>query len=152
MARLWPESRSYASVTGRRNIRTSVKPIFSIETLKTSKIKPRWHDESLLTRVKCRECARRRFIIMEVATLFKVKPIELYNTFMKRLRAHPWVFTRASQLASCKRGFNDCSALLTSEFRTVYLLTDTWVVLAAGDCCFSRPAGFTGLLEAHFTW
>jgi hypothetical protein len=43
--------------------------------------------------------------IMEVATRFKVKPVELFVTCMKRQRSHPRYLTPASQLASCKRGF-----------------------------------------------
>jgi hypothetical protein len=45
--------------------------------------------------------------VMEQATSFKIKPVELSVTYMKRLCAHPRDLTRASQLTSCKRGFND---------------------------------------------
>jgi hypothetical protein len=43
--------------------------------------------------------------MMEVATRFKIQPVELSITCMKRLRAHPRVLTRASQLASWIRGY-----------------------------------------------
>jgi hypothetical protein len=42
--------------------------------------------------------------IMEDAARFKVKPVEPFITCMKRLRAHTRDFTRANQLAWCKRG------------------------------------------------
>jgi hypothetical protein len=42
--------------------------------------------------------------IMEVATRFRVQPVELSMTRMKRLHAYHRNLTRASQLASCKRG------------------------------------------------
>jgi hypothetical protein len=49
--------------------------------------------------------------IMEVATRFRVKPVELFISGMKRLRAHPRHLTRASKLASCKRRLNTCGFL-----------------------------------------
>jgi hypothetical protein len=42
--------------------------------------------------------------IMEAATRFKVKPVEVSITCVKNLRAHRRDLTRVSQLASCKRG------------------------------------------------
>jgi hypothetical protein len=42
--------------------------------------------------------------IIKVATRFRVKPVELFITCMKRLRAHHRHFTRASKLSWCKCG------------------------------------------------
>jgi hypothetical protein len=62
--------------------------------------------------------ARRRFKqvqwIMEVATRARVQSVELSVTCTKRLLAHPRHLTRASQLASCKRGFR-CSWVNTAH-------------------------------------
>jgi hypothetical protein len=54
---------------------------------------------------------------MEVATRFKVKPIELSITCVRRLRAHPRHLTRASKLVLCKRGFN-ISTIARARART----------------------------------
>jgi hypothetical protein len=43
--------------------------------------------------------------IVEVSTRFKIQHVELLITCMKRLRAHLRDMTRASKIASCKRGF-----------------------------------------------
>jgi hypothetical protein len=51
---------------------------------------------------------------MEVATHFKVQPVELSIPYMKHLRAQPQDLTRTSQLASCKRGFSGSGSDETS--------------------------------------
>jgi hypothetical protein len=64
--------------------------------------------------------------IMEIATRFNVKTVELSTTCMKRLRAHPRHFTRASQLASLN------AALQIAYVKITY-------------CCFP----FRRILTAH---
>jgi hypothetical protein len=47
--------------------------------------------------------------IMEVASRFKIQPVGLSITCIKRVRAHPRHVTRTSQLASCTRGLKETS-------------------------------------------
>jgi hypothetical protein len=70
---------------------------------------PRLHDAMWFARIKSRGIARRRFVqVMECSRLNTEARLDFhYSTFMKSLRPHPRLLTRASQLTSCRprRGF-----------------------------------------------
>jgi hypothetical protein len=67
--------------------------------------------------------------ITKAATSFKVKPVEIFITCTKRLRAHPRHMTRASKFASCKCRFKHtvkCFTLLLRHHLRVNTKEKSW--------------------------
>jgi hypothetical protein len=91
--------------------------------------KPWLYYASSLARVKCRGRAQTFYAnrILETVTRFKVQPVELSITCTKRLCTHPRGLTRASQLATCKREFNDALSTQNLIYRNMRWI-DGWQV------------------------
>jgi hypothetical protein len=60
--------------------------------------------------------------IMEVATHFEVKHVEIFITCVKILRANPRHLTRVKELASCKRRLSDSADQLALTRNLLYAL------------------------------